>query len=51
MAKTEKEFEAERAADTLLEAKEIKKNKTLHVAALAVIVKRQNIQTLVLKDN
>lgn len=51
MAKTEKEFEAERDADTLLEAKRIRKDKKLHEAALKVIIKRQDIQILVLKDN
>ena len=48
--KTEAEYKAERAADTLLEAKLIEKDSKLHNAAINVIVKRQEIETLVIKD-
>lgn len=48
--KTEAEFEAENAASTLLEAKRIKNDPKLLKAAINVIVKRQGIETLVIKD-
>lgn len=50
MARKFEDFEVENAANTLIEAKKVRRDKDLHKAALQVIVKRQSIQTLVLKD-
>lgn len=51
MAKKFEEHEIESAANTLIEAKKIRKNSKLKSAALSLIRKRQKIATLVLTDN
>ena len=50
MAKKFEEFEIEGAANTLIEAKKIKKNSKLHTAAINLIKSKQKIATLVIQD-
>lgn len=47
--KSDKEWEAQQAAETLTKAKEIEANKKLHTAALRFIIKKQKIEMKVLK--
>jgi len=42
MAKSEKEWEIERAADDLMRAEEVKRKPKLHASALALLKKRQD---------
>jgi len=48
-AQLEKKIREEQAANTLLEAGQVKADPDLHKAAIAVIQKRQNIATMVIK--